>query len=56
MGEHPTLSVGDKIDVWFDGGRVISVAPYRGRYHEAFTYVVRVTAPNTHRGWIEIAV
>jgi hypothetical protein len=31
---------------------VLAVTPYRGRYD--FTHVVRVTAPRTRRGWMEL--
>ncbi len=57
----PGPRVGDKIETWFSGepdgkSRVLAVEPYRGRYTEFFTHVVRVTAPNTRRGWMEMSV
>lgn len=50
------MKVGDQIDVWFPGGVVIDWWPYRGKYPQWFKYVVRVTAPRTNRGWLEIVV
>lgn len=32
---------------------VIGIKPYTGRYPELFTHVVRLTAPDTRRGWME---
>lgn len=53
------MSVGDKIPTWFSGepdgcSTVLAVEPYRGRYTEWFSVVLRVTAPRTKRGWMEI--
>lgn len=47
---------------WFPGDRVdgsstvLGAEPYRGRYPEHFTHVLRLAAPRTRRGWIEQAV
>ena len=47
--------VGDMIDVWFAGyGTVQHVSKYKGRFQENFTHVLRVAAPNTKRGWMEV--
>ena len=51
-----TVKVGDKLDVWFEGGHVIAVKPYEGRYPQFYTQVVRVSAPRTSRGWMELAL
>jgi len=48
--------VGDLMDMWFDGGVVLAVEPYRGKYPQWFTWAVRVTATRTKRGWLEVAV
>ena len=54
-------NIGDKIETWFSGApdgmsTVLAVYPYRGRYPEYFKYVVKATALNTKRGWIEFAL
>lgn len=57
------IMVGDLYPVWWDTGsgtknmaRVLDVAPYLGRYPQHFTHVLRLHAPNTSRGWMEMAV
>ena len=55
----PPPAVGDRIPTWFsdrpDGlSTVLAVETYRGRFKTAFTHVIRVTAPRTKRGWLEI--
>lgn len=49
----PTWWPGDRPD---GSATVLSIQPYTGRYPEAFNYVLRVAAPRTDRGWLEIAV
>lgn len=46
---------------WFsdspDGlSTVLAVEPYRGKYRQWFTHVLRLTAPRTQRGWMEVCV
>lgn len=48
-------------ETWFSKdesgrSRVLACFPYRGRYPEMFTHVLRLSAPATRRGWIEMAV
>ena len=49
-------------DSWCKGDRpdgsstVLSCVPYTGLYRQHFTHVLRLAAPNTHRGWLEEAV
>ena len=55
------VRVGDRIETWFsdtDDGRstVLAVEPYRGRYPQWFALTVRVSAPRTRRGWLELCV
>jgi hypothetical protein len=50
------LSVGDLFPTWYsdreDGmSTVISISPYTGSYD--YTHVLRLSAPRTHRGWME---
>jgi hypothetical protein len=54
----PQPKVGDKIaDPWWESdGRILEVRPYDGRYKDYFTWIVKVTAFNTKRGWLEIAI
>lgn len=59
MDEAP--KVGSQMTTWFsdraDGlSTVLAVEPYRGRYPQFFRWVVRLTAPRTRRGWMEMAV
>lgn len=55
-------SIPESWPVWWPGDRpdgsatVLSIQPYVGEYHEAFNYVLRLAAPRTDRGWLEIAV
>lgn len=56
-----TFEVGGKLETWFscqsDGlSTILEVQPYRGRYPQWFTHVLKVTAPRTSRGWLEVAV
>lgn len=48
--------VGDKVDVWFPGGEILAVRKYDGAYKQWFKYILRVTAPRTKAGWMELAV
>ncbi len=58
--------IGDKCPVWWntgetneDGrplGTVLAVRPYTGAYPQWFTQIVRLTAPSTKRGWLEMSV
>jgi hypothetical protein len=53
------MKVGDKIETWFsdmpDGkSTIIAIDPYRGKYPQWFRHVLRVTAPRTKRGWLEV--
>jgi hypothetical protein len=56
---NDTPKVGDKIATWFSDQRdglstVFAVAPYRGRYTQYFKWTLRVSAPRTKQGWLEI--
>lgn len=61
LSERKAPAVGGKVDTWFsdqpDGlSTVLAVEPYRGKYRDLFTYTLRVSAPRTQRGWLEICV
>ena len=56
IGGQMMPQVGQQIDVWFPGGVVIAVEPYRGKYPQWFSWTVRVTATRTERGWLEVCV
>ena len=46
------IQPGDPIDTWWAGDNtVIEVLPYTGRYPQWFNCVLKITAPNTIRGW-----
>lgn len=54
------LSVPEFVLVWWqcvegNQARVLTSWPYTGRYPQFFTHVLRVEAPNTKRGWLEMA-
>ncbi len=52
-----TPNVGDEYATWWDKkARVLGVYPYTGRYPQHFTHVLRLSAENTRRGWLEMAV
>jgi hypothetical protein len=53
--------IGEKIETWFSGSpdgksTVMEVFPYTGKYKNFFTHVVKATAFNTTRGWMEFCV
>lgn len=60
----PQLKVGDLYHVWWDTGNdeqpnmavVMAILPYHGLYSEHFDAVLRLSAPKTRRGWMEMAV
>lgn len=62
--DTPAPKVGDKITTWFsdcpDGqSTIVAVQPYHSfnpSYRDMFKWVVRVTAPRTSRGWMEMCV
>ena len=48
--------VGECIAVWWgSGGRVLEVLPYTGRYPQWFTCVLRLSAPTTKSGYVDMA-
>ena len=54
------VKIGDRIETWFSDrpdakSTVLAVCPYNGRYKEIFDCVVRVTAPRTQAGHIDMA-
>lgn len=56
-----TIAVGKRVATWFsaraDGmSTILAVAPYQGLYKDMFTHTLRVSAPRTTRGWMEMAV
>ena len=53
--------VGDPYPTWFSDkpsgcSTILAIEPYRGRYTMYFTHVLRLSAPRTKRGWLEMAV
>ena len=49
------VKVGDEVDIWHKGGTVMEIFPYTGLYKQWYNCVLRLTAPNTDRGWMELA-
>lgn len=60
------LKVGDLYPVWWDTfderpagdhlALVMEIKPYTGRYTQWFTHILRLAAPRTNRGWLEMSV
>jgi hypothetical protein len=55
------LEVGAEIETWFSDNksgksRILSIRPLEDRYRGMFTHIVRVSAPRTRRGWMELSV
>lgn len=55
------MKVGDKINVWWrtdtpnNMATVLAVLPYTGNYPQWFNCVLRLTCPNTVKGYTEMA-
>ena len=54
-------NVGDKVLTWFsdepDGkSTVLEVRPYTGWYKDMYTHILRLSAPRTKRGWMEMPI
>lgn len=52
--------IGSKIHVWWECGEdnmatVLAVFPYTGLYQNFFNCVLRLSCPETKRGWLEMA-
>jgi hypothetical protein len=66
INEELTFNVGDEYPVWWEtydkrpGGqhkaKIFEVMPYRGKFTEHFTVVLKLTAPKTKKGYVEMAV
>ncbi len=53
--------LGDLVNYWFGGNKnnnatVIGVRRYDGKFAESFNWFVKLTAPNTGQGWMEVAM
>jgi len=65
MDKKP-YKVGDEYPVWWetldgrpDGqhqARILEVLPYTGRLPQCFSAVLRLSAPRTAQGWLEMCV
>ena len=58
-GGKMKYKIGDRIVTWFSNepdhkSTIIEIEPYRGKYPEYFNVTLRVTAPRTQHGWIEL--
>jgi hypothetical protein len=54
------MKVGALISTWFSRSpsgksRILEILPYTGRYPQYFDCVLKVTAPATKQGYMEIA-
>lgn len=58
-----SIKVGDLYPVWWstestppNKARILEIKSYRGRYPQDFNAVLRLSAPGTKQGWLEMAV
>lgn len=55
------MKPGDKLQVWWftntpgNMATVLAVLPYTGLYKQWFNCVLRLSAPRTNKGWLEMA-
>jgi len=59
------VKVGDLYPVWWSTGvregeqnmaMILEIRPYDGRWQDDFTHILKLKAPNTDRGWLEMTV
>ena len=57
MKKNRKPRVGDIVYPWWkpEGARVLAVLPYTGIYPQWFSCVLRIEAPTTMAGWVEMA-
>lgn len=55
--------IGDLYPVWWNTesdppnmARIIEIRPYRGPYTDMMTHILKLSAPTTKRGWLEMTV
>jgi hypothetical protein len=53
--------VGQQISTWFSDAEsglstIMDVRPYTGKFKTDYTWIIRVTAPRTVRGWMEMSI
>lgn len=53
--------IGKKIKYWCSGredgiSTILDIRPYTGRYPECADYIIKITAMNTYRGWMETSI
>ena len=46
--------IGDMVDTFWGPSKVLEIYPYTGIYPQWFKFVLKVEAPRTRRGWMEI--
>lgn len=60
-----TYKIGDLYPVWWSTGitedewnyaYILAIRPYVGPYEKEFKYILRLSAPSTKRGWVEMTV
>ncbi len=47
--------IGDLVDTFLGQSKILDIYPYTGNYPQWYDCVLKVEAPRTRRGWIEIA-
>jgi hypothetical protein len=60
------IKVGDEYPVWWDTedgrpagkhkARVLEIRPYTGPYTGIFDSVIKLAAPSTKKGWLELTI
>jgi hypothetical protein len=49
------MQIGDSITTFWGEAKILDIHPYTGRYPQWFNCVLKVTAPKTKNGWLEVA-
>ena len=49
------MKIGDSITTFWGEAKILDIYPYTGRYPKWFNCILKVTAPKTKNGWIEVA-
>lgn len=58
--KSPKLKVGDRFHVWWrtdtpdNMAIILAILPYNGLFKQYFNCVLKLTAPNTEKGYLEM--
>jgi hypothetical protein len=48
--------IGDSINTFWGVEKILDIYPYDGRYTKLFDTTLKVAAPRTNRGWMEVPI